>query len=182
MSVHAYPGTPGSPLQPKARYGNFIGGQFVEPKSGLYFDNISPTSGKSICEIARSNADDVNAALDAAHAAAPAWGKTSTTERSNILNKIADTIEANLHLLALADTLDNGKPIRETMNADIPLTGSLPLFRRRHPRPRGQHRRDGREYPGVSPPRAPRRSRPDHSVELPDFDGGLETGAGIGGR
>ena len=122
MSVHAYPGTPGSPLQPKARYGNFIGGQFVEPKSGLYFDNISPTSGKSICEIARSNADDVNAALDAAHAAAPAWGKTSTTERSNILNKIADTIEANLHLLALADTLDNGKPIRETMNADIPLT------------------------------------------------------------
>ena len=81
MSVHAYPGTPGSPLQPKARYGNFIGGQFVEPKSGLYFDNISPTSGKSICEIARSNADDVNAALDAAHAAAPAWGKTSTTER-----------------------------------------------------------------------------------------------------
>ena len=122
MSVNAYPGTPGSPLQPKARYGNFIGGQFVEPKSGLYFDNISPTSGKSICEIARSNADDVNAALDAAHAAAPAWGKTSTTERSNILNKIADTIEANLHLLALADTLDNGKPIRETMNADIPLT------------------------------------------------------------
>ena len=122
MAIHAYPGTQDSPLQPKARYENFIGGQFVAPKSGLYFENISPTSGKKICEIARSNADDVNAALDAAHAAAPAWGKTSTTERSIMLNKIADTIEENIELLALAETLDNGKPIRETANADIPLT------------------------------------------------------------
>ncbi len=121
-NVHAYPGTPESALQPKARYENFIGGEFVAPKSGLYFDNISPTSGKKICEIARSNADDINAALDAAHAAAPAWGKTSTTERSNILNKIANRIEENLQLLALAETLDNGKPVRETLNADIPLT------------------------------------------------------------
>ncbi|MGB0957885.1 MAG: aldehyde dehydrogenase family protein, partial [Litorivicinus sp.] len=120
--IHAYPGTEGSPLQPKARYENFINGEFVAPKSGLYFDNLSPTTGKKVCEVARSNADDINHALDAAHAAAPAWGATSTTERSRVLNKIADRIEENTLLLALAETLDNGKPIRETVNADIPLT------------------------------------------------------------
>ena len=120
--LHAYPGTPGSPLQPKAQYDNYIYGEFVAPKNGQYFENISPTTGKKICDIARSNKDDIEAALDAAHAAAPAWGKTSTTERANILNKIADRIEENLQVLALAETLDNGKGIRETLNADIPLT------------------------------------------------------------
>ena len=120
--LHAYPGTPGSPLQPKAQYDNYINGEFVAPKNGQYFENISPTTGKKICDIARSNKDDIEAALDAAHAAAPAWGKTSTTERANILNKIADRIEENLQVLALAETLDNGKGIRETINADIPLT------------------------------------------------------------
>lgn len=120
--LHAYPGTPGSPLQPKAQYDNYINGEFVAPKDGQYFENISPTTGKKICDIARSNKYDIEAALDAAHAAAPAWGKTSTTERANILNKIADRIEENLQVLALAETLDNGKGIRETINADIPLT------------------------------------------------------------
>ena len=106
----------------KAKYDNFIGGKWVAPVKGEYFDVISPITGKPYTQTARSSAEDVELALDAAHKAADAWGKTSTTERSNILLKIADRIEANLALIAMADTVDNGKPIRETMNADIPLT------------------------------------------------------------
>ena len=103
------------------RYDNFIGGKFVAPVKGEYFENISPVIGQAFCEVARSTAEDVELALDAAHAAKKAWGKTSLAERSNILNKIADRMEANLSLLATAETIDNGKPIRETMAADIPL-------------------------------------------------------------
>lgn len=106
----------------KAKYDNFIGGKWVAPVKGEYFDVISPITGKPYTKAARSSAEDVELALDAAHAAADKWGTTSTTERSNILLKIADRIEANLALIATADTVDNGKPIRETMNADIPLT------------------------------------------------------------
>ncbi len=105
----------------KARYDNYIGGAFVPPVNGKYFDNITPIDGSVVCEVARSDADDVELALDAAHAAKVAWGKTSATERSNILLKIADRLEENLDLLAQAETWDNGKPIRETTNADIPL-------------------------------------------------------------
>ncbi|MEX8501007.1 aldehyde dehydrogenase [Leptothrix ochracea] len=105
----------------KARYGNYIGGQWVEPVDGQYFVNTTPITNQPLCEIPRSNAKDINLALDAAHAARAAWGATSTTARANILNKIADRIEANLSLIATAETLDNGKPIRETMAADIPL-------------------------------------------------------------
>ena len=106
----------------KAKYDNFIGGKWVAPVKGEYFDVITPITGKPYTKAARSSAEDVELALDAAHAAADKWGKTSTAERSNILLKIADRIEANLELIATADTVDNGKPIRETMNADIPLT------------------------------------------------------------
>ena len=106
----------------KAKYGNYINGKFVEPKSGKYFDNPSPITNETICSVARSNEQDVEAALDAAHAAFPKWGKTSITERSIMLNKIADVLEANAQLLATAETIDNGKPIRETAGADIPLT------------------------------------------------------------
>ncbi len=105
----------------KGRYDNFIGGKFVAPNAGRYFDNTSPVTGQVICSIARSDASDVDAALDAAHAAKDAWGRTSTTERANMLNKIADVMEANLELLATCETWDNGKPIRETMAADMPL-------------------------------------------------------------
>ena len=105
----------------KAKYGNYINGKFVEPKSGKYFDNVSPISNEKICSVARSNEKDVEAALDAAHAAFLEWGKTDITTRSNILNKIADVIEKNLNLLAVAECLDNGKPIRECMAADLPL-------------------------------------------------------------
>ncbi|MCD7098521.1 aldehyde dehydrogenase [Stenotrophomonas sp. MMGLT7] len=105
----------------KQRYGNFIGGEWTEPRSGQYFDNTSPVNGRVITSVARSNADDIEAALDAAHAAKDAWGRTSVAERANVLNRIADRIEQNLELLAYAETWDNGKPIRETLNADIPL-------------------------------------------------------------
>ncbi|MCW0410666.1 Acetaldehyde dehydrogenase 2 [Xanthomonas sacchari] len=105
----------------KSRYGNFIGGKWVEPKSGQYFDNSTPITGKVFTAVARSNAEDIEAALDAAHAAKDAWGKSSSTERSNVLLKIADRIEQNLELLAYAETWDNGKPVRETLNADVPL-------------------------------------------------------------
>ncbi|MGO1872492.1 MAG: acetaldehyde dehydrogenase ExaC, partial [Halomonas sp.] len=97
------------------------GGEFVAPVKGQYFDNISPVNGKVFCEIPRSTAEDIDKALDAAHKAAPAWGKTSAQERSNILLKIADRIEQNLEMLAVAETWDNGKAVRETLNADIPL-------------------------------------------------------------
>ena len=105
----------------KAKYGNYINGKFVEPKSGKYFDNPSPISNEIICSVARSNEKDVEAALDAAHAAFKEWGKTDITTRSNILYKIADVLEKNLNLLATAECLDNGKPIRECMAADLPL-------------------------------------------------------------
>ncbi|HEY0198395.1 MAG TPA: aldehyde dehydrogenase [Rhodanobacter sp.] len=105
----------------KQRYGNFIGGRWVEPAHGKYFDNITPITGRAFCEIPRSDKDDIEAALDAAHAAKDAWGKTSPAARARILNLIADRMEQNLDLLAHAETWDNGKPIRETTNADIPL-------------------------------------------------------------
>jgi aldehyde dehydrogenase len=105
----------------KEKYGNFINGQFVDPVDGQWFDNITPVTGKVLCKIARSNEADINKALDAAHAAREAWGKTSYTERSNILLKIAQTIEDNLDMLAEVETWDNGKGIRETTAADLPL-------------------------------------------------------------
>ncbi len=105
----------------KDKYNNYINGKYVTPKSGQYFENPTPISGEILCEVARSNEEDVNSALDAAHAAFPKWGKTSLTERANMLNKIADVMESNINLLAAAETLDNGKPIRESINADIAL-------------------------------------------------------------
>ncbi|WP_424976359.1 aldehyde dehydrogenase [Dinoroseobacter sp. S124A] len=105
----------------KDRYDNFIGGQFVAPVEGRYFDNVTPITGEVVGQIARSSAADVELALDAAHAAKDAWGKTSVTERANIVLKIADRIEENLDIIAKAETWDNGKPIRETTLADIPL-------------------------------------------------------------
>ncbi|MGE8326393.1 acetaldehyde dehydrogenase ExaC [Pseudomonas urmiensis] len=118
---YAHPGTEGSKISFKSRYGNFIGGEFVAPVKGQYFENTSPVNGKLIAEFPRSTAEDIDKALDAAHAAADAWGRTSVQDRSNVLLKIADRIEQNLELLAITETWDNGKPVRETLNADIPL-------------------------------------------------------------
>ncbi|RYU14916.1 aldehyde dehydrogenase [Nocardioides iriomotensis] len=121
MAVYAQPGHEGSPVTYKPRYENWIGGEWTPPVKGQYFENVSPVNGKVFCEVARSTAEDIELALDAAHAAAPAWGKTSVAERANILNKIADRIEQNLELLAVGETWDNGKPVRETLAADLPL-------------------------------------------------------------
>ena len=120
--TYAAPGAPGAKIAYKAQYDNFIGGKFVAPVKGQYFDVITPISGTVYTRAARSSAEDIDLALDAAHAAADAWGKTDAASRANVLLKIADRIEANLELLAYAETVDNGKPIRETMAADIPLT------------------------------------------------------------
>lgn len=119
--IYNAPNQPGSMVEFKSRYQNFIGGQWVEPVDGEYFENQSPVNGKNFCEIPRSNYKDIELALDAAHAAKQSWGATSVTERSNILLKIADRIEANLEQLAVAETWDNGKAVRETLAADIPL-------------------------------------------------------------
>ena len=115
------PATEGSKVQFKDRYENWIGGEWVAPITGQYIENITPVNGKAFCEVARGAADDVELALDAAHKVAPSWGKTSVAERAAILNKIADRIDENLEMLAVAESWDNGKPIRETLNADIPL-------------------------------------------------------------
>ena len=118
---YAAPGTPGAKINFKPRYGNFIGGQWLPPASGEYFEDISPITGRAFCEIPRSNKDDVERALDAAHAAKAAWGKTSPAERANLLLRIADRMEQNLEMLAVAETFSNGKPIRESLAADLPL-------------------------------------------------------------
>jgi aldehyde dehydrogenase len=118
---YAEPGKPGCKVTFKTRYENFIGGKWVEPAKGQYFDNVSPVTGRPFCKVPRSDAQDVERALDAAHAAREAWGKTSYAQRSALLNKIADRMEQNLELLAVAETWDNGKPVRETLAADIPL-------------------------------------------------------------
>ncbi len=115
------PATAEHPVHLRKLYDNYIGGRWVPPSSGEYFDNITPVTGEVLCGIARSNATDVNKALDAAHAARSAWGRTSTTERGRLLERIAQRMEDNLELLATVETWDNGKPIRETMAADMPL-------------------------------------------------------------
>ncbi|WP_305080557.1 aldehyde dehydrogenase family protein [Pseudonocardia sp. ICBG1142] len=121
MAVYANPGQPGSVVSFKPRYEHFIGGEYVAPVKGQYFENPTPITGQNFTEVARGTAEDIEKALDAALAAAPAWGKTSAGERANILNKIADRVEANLELIALAESWDNGKACRETLAADIPL-------------------------------------------------------------
>jgi aldehyde dehydrogenase len=121
MTVYAAPGTAGALIEFKPRYEHFIGGEWVKPAGGAYFENISPVNGKPFTEVARGTAADIDAALDAAHRAAPAWGRTSAAHRAGILNAIADRIDQNRELLAVAETWDNGKSIREPLNADLPL-------------------------------------------------------------
>ncbi len=115
------PGEAGSPVTFKNRYDNFIGGRWVPPVKGQYFDNVTPVTGEVFCQIARSSAEDIDLALDAAHAAREGWGRTPAAERASLLLKVADRIEANLEMLAVAETWDNGKAVRETIAADMPL-------------------------------------------------------------
>jgi aldehyde dehydrogenase len=116
------PNQDGAIVKFRSRYENYIGGEWVKPVKGQYFEDITPVNGKPFCEVARSTAEDVELALDAAHKAKGAWGKTSVTDRAIILNKIADRIEQNLEKLAVAEAWENGKPVRETLAADLPLT------------------------------------------------------------
>ena len=119
---YAFPGQDGAKVQYKSHYDNFIGGKWVAPVKGQYFDVITPITGRPYTKAARSTAEDITLALDAAHAAADKWGRTSPAERANLLLKIADRIDQNIELLAYAETVDNGKAIRETLNADVPLS------------------------------------------------------------
>jgi aldehyde dehydrogenase len=119
--IYAAPGTDGAIASYDARYDNFINGDWVAPEAGEYFDNPSPVDGKVFTQVARSRAGDVDLALDAAHEAAPAWGRTSTTERARVLEQIADRLEANLEKLAVLEAWENGKAVRETLAADLPL-------------------------------------------------------------
>ena len=121
MTVYAPPGEPGSPAKYASRYDNFIGGEWVPPVKGQYFENPTPVTGRTFTEVARGTAEDIELALDAAHGAAPGWGRTSAADRAAVLLKIADAMERNLEALAVAETWDNGKPVRETLAADIPL-------------------------------------------------------------
>jgi aldehyde dehydrogenase len=119
--TYAPPGQAGSPVPLRERYDNFIGGRWIAPVKGLYVPNLTPATGKPFTEVPRSTVEDVELALDAAHAARAAWGETSTTERARILNLVADAIDAHAEMLAVAESWDNGKPVRETLAADIPL-------------------------------------------------------------
>ncbi len=119
--TYSAPGQSGSPVSYKSRYENFIGGEWVAPKRGQYFENPTPVTGQTFCEVARSTAEDIELALDAAHKAKAGWAATSVTERANLLNKIADRMEGALEALAVAETWENGKPVRETLAADLPL-------------------------------------------------------------
>ncbi|MFV7770022.1 aldehyde dehydrogenase family protein [Shewanella marisflavi] len=119
--IYSKPGSKDAIVNFNSRYDNFIGGEWVAPVGGEYFDNRSPVDGQVFCQVARSDERDIELALDAAHAAKDAWGKTSVTERSNLLLKIADRVEQNLEFLAVAETWENGKAVRETLNADLPL-------------------------------------------------------------
>ncbi|WP_322982719.1 aldehyde dehydrogenase family protein [Streptomyces sp. S584] len=121
MTRYAEPGTEGAIVSYESRYDHWIGGAYVPPARGQYFENPSPVNGRPFTEIARGTEDDVERALDAAHAAAPAWGAVSAGDRANVLNRIADRMEAHLEELAVAESWENGKPVRETLAADIPL-------------------------------------------------------------
>ena len=157
----------------RRHYDNFIGGKWVPPVKGQKFDNISPIDGSVVCTIARSTAEDIELALDAAHAAKDAWGRASPADRARVLNKIADRMEEKLEALAPVEAIDNGKPIRETKAADLPLAidhfryfaGCLRAQEGSLARNRPRHRR-------LSFPRAARCGRADHPVELSAADGG----------
>ena len=178
--LYAQPGTAGAKVAYKSHYDNFIGGKWVAPTKNQYFDVITPITGKVYTKAARSTAEDIELALDAAHAAADAWGKTPAADRANVLLKIADRIEANLELLAYAETVDNGKAIRETLNADIPLT--VDHFRYFAGALRGQ---EGGHLPGrgrAGPLRRSRRQRPDIRGQEEHQPGGQDPRAPIHDR
>ncbi len=182
-TIFAAPGQDGSLVELKDRYENFIGGEWVAPRSGKYRENVTPATAEAFCEVADSGPEDVELALDAAHAAKDAWGRRSPAERAAVLDAIADAIEENLEMLAVAESWENGKPVRETLAADHAAGDrSLPLLRRGRARRGGLDLGDRREDLRLPLPRAARRGRADHPVQLPAADGGMEAGPGARGR
>ena len=180
---YAMPGSDDALYTFKNRYENYIGGEWLAPLEGKYFENISPVTGESFCEMPRSTPADLNKALDAAHAAADAWGKTAAAERSNVLLKIADRIEANLETLAYVETWENGKAIRETLNADIPLLADhFRYFAGCIRAQEGSASEIDANTVSYHFPRAPGCRGPDYPVELSLAHGRLETRPGIGSR
>lgn len=181
--IYTQPGQPASKVTFRTRYENYIGGEWVAPVQEEYFENVSPVNGKVFCEVARSRAEDIEKALDAAHAAKTAWGSTSVAERALILNRIADRMEANLEMLAVAETWDNGKPIRETLNADLPL--AIDHFRyfagvvRAQEGTISQIDNDTVAYHFHEPLGVVGQIIP---LEFPALDGDVEAGSGAGGR
>jgi acyl-CoA reductase-like NAD-dependent aldehyde dehydrogenase len=155
MTVYAQPRQEAAKVTFKARYENWIGGGWVPPSKGQYFKNITPITGRTFTEAARGTAEDIELALDAAHKAAPGWGKTPPADRALVLNRIADRIMDNLELLAVAETWDNGKPIREILAAD-----HFRYVAWRHPRPGRLAVPDRRRHHGPPLPRTPPVSGP----------------------
>ncbi|WP_017974556.1 acetaldehyde dehydrogenase ExaC [Actinopolyspora halophila] len=121
MPQYAAPGTAGSVVEYRSRYDHFIGGEYVPPAEGKYFENPTPATGRTFTELARGTAPDVEKAVDAAEGAARSWGKTAPAERAKVLLAVADRVEENLEKLAVAESWENGKPVRETLAADMPL-------------------------------------------------------------
>jgi hypothetical protein len=180
---YARPNTPGAKVTYQRRYDNFIGGTYVKPKLERYFENISPVTGQVFCEVARSSAEDIELALDAAHGAKVAWGKTSVADRSAALLKLADLMEANLEMLAVSETWGQRQagprdPGRRPALGDR----SLPLLRGVPARRGGLDGRARRQHRQLPPEGAARRRRADHPVELPAAHGGVEAGPGPGRR
>ena len=181
MAKYAPPGTEGSVVSFKPRYDHFIGGEYVAPAKGQYFENPTPVTGETFTEVARGTAEDIEQALDAAHAAAPAWGKTSAAERANILNKMADRIEANLESIADRRGLGERQGLPRDAGRRHPARGRPPaLLRRRPARPGGLAVGDRRGHGRLPLPRAAGRRRADHPVELPDPHGDLEARPALG--
>lgn len=180
-STRIQPGEYGYPLKLKARYDNFIGGDWVAPADGEYYQNLTPVTGQPLCEVASSGKKDIDLALDAAHKAKDKWAHTSVQDRAAILFKIADRMEQNLELLATAETWDNGKPIRETSAADVPLAIDhfryfAPVYVRRRV---GSAKLIAKPWPTIFTNRLV--SWADNPVELSVVDGKLENGASAGG-
>ena len=181
-TAYAAPGEPGSLVELRERYENFIGGEWIAPITGEYRENLTPTTGEPFCEVAHSGAQDIELALDAAHAAKDEWGERSPADRAAVLNHVADAIEENLEMLAVAESFENGKPVRETLAADIPAGGRpLQVLRRGGARGGGADLGDRRPDLRLPLPGAARCRRPDHPVQLPAADGGLEDRACVGG-
>ena len=168
------PGRPGSIVEVSPRYENFIGGKWLAPTHGQYRVDLAPATAGPITEVADSTPEDVELALDAAHAAKDAWGEASTTHRAEVLNAIADAIEKNTEMLAVAESWENGKPVRETLAADIPLVVDHFRYFAAAARRGESLDRDRKGSHRLPLPRAARCGRSDHPVQLPAADGRME--------